>query len=72
MVRKFQHKTQICGEVELCTPCNDEPSTLYAEVNSIHDHLPTSACKVAPQTEIIYTIRNHSKNFSFIIRSYSL
>ena len=54
-------------QVELCTPFNDKPSTLYAEVNSIH--LPTSACKVAPQTEIIYTISNHSKNFTFIIVS---
>ena len=52
-------------QVELCTPFNDKPSTLYAEVNSIY--LPTSACKVAPQTEIIYTISNHSKNFTFII-----
>ena len=39
-------------QVELCTPFNDKPSTAYAEVNSIY--LPTSACKVAPQTEIIY------------------
>ena len=54
-------------QVELCTPLNDKLSTLYAEVNSIH--LPTSACKVAPQTEIIYTISNHSKNFTFIIVS---
>ena len=54
-------------QVELCTPCNDKPSTLYAEVNSIH--LPTSACKVASQTEKIYTISNHSKNFTFIIVS---
>ena len=53
--------------VELCTPFNEELSTLYAEVNSIH--LPTSACKVAPQTEIIYTISNYSKNFTFIIVS---
>ena len=54
-------------QVELCTPFNNKPSTLYAEVNSIH--LPTSACKVAPQTEIIYTISKYSKNFTFIIVS---
>ena len=54
-------------QVELCTPFNDKPSTLYAEVNSIH--LPTSACKVAPQTEIINTISKYSKNFTFIIVS---
>ena len=53
--------------VDLCTPCNDKPSTLYAEVNSIH--LPTSACNIAPQTEVIDTISNHSKNFNFIVVS---
>ena len=54
-------------QVGLCTPFNDKPSTLYAEVNSIH--LPTSTCKVAPQTEIIYTISKYTKNFTFIIVS---
>ena len=54
-------------QVELCTPCNDKPSTLYAEVNSIH--LPTTACKVAPQTEVINTISNYSKNITFTIVS---
>ena len=54
-------------QVELCTPCNDKPSTLYAEVNSIH--LPTTACKVAPQTETINTISNCSKNITFTIVS---
>ena len=42
-------------QVELCTPCYDEPSILYAEVNSIH--LPNLACKVAPHDETnLYTI----------------
>ena len=45
-------------QVYLYTPCNDEPSTLYAEVNSIH--LPDTACKIGPQTEIIKTISNYS------------
>ena len=53
--------------VQLCTPFNNNLSILYAEVNSIH--LPSSACKVAPQTEIIYTISKYSKNFTFIIVS---
>ena len=44
-------------QVELCTPYHDEPLTLYAEINSIH--LPDSACKVAPQTDIINTISNY-------------
>ena len=54
-------------QVELCTPCNDKPSTLYAEVNSIH--LPTTACKVAPKTKIINTISNYSTTITFIIVS---
>ena len=54
-------------QVELCTPCNDEPLTLYAEINSIH--LPDSACKVAPQIDIINTISKYSKTFTFIIVS---
>ena len=53
-------------QLELWTPCNDEPLTLYAEINSIH--LPDSACKVAPQTDI-NTISNYSKKFAFIIVS---
>ena len=51
--------------VELCTPCNDEPSTLYAEINNIH--LPNSACKVAPQAQTINIITNYSKIFNFTI-----
>ena len=54
-------------QVELCTPFNNKSSTLYAEVNSVY--LPTSACKVAPQTEITYTISKQCKNFTFIIIS---
>ena len=53
-------------QVEFCTPCNDEPLTLYAEINSIH--LPDSACKVSPQTDIS-TINKYSKTFSFTIIS---
>ena len=54
-------------QLELCTPFSDKPSTLYVEVNSIY--LPTSACKIAPHTEIIYIISKYSKNFTFIIVS---
>ena len=53
-------------QVELCTPCNDEPSILYAEVNSIH--LPNSACKVAPHGETNF-IYNYAKPANFIIVS---
>ena len=53
-------------QVELCTPCNNEPSILYAEVNSMH--LPYTACKVAPhgETNIIY---NYAKPANFVIVS---
>ena len=54
-------------QVELCTPCDDKPSTLYAEVNSIH--LPASACKVAPQTETTSIISNYSTKVNFTIVS---
>ena len=54
-------------QVELCTPCNDKISTLYAEVNSIH--LPNTACKVAPNTDTVNIISNYSKNVTFTIVS---
>ena len=54
-------------QVDLCTPCNDEPSTLYAEVNSMH--LPDTSCKVGSQTETMKTISNYSKMLSFTIVS---
>ena len=53
-------------QVELCTPCNDELSILYAEVNSIH--LPNSACKVAPHGETNF-IYDYAKPANFIIVS---
>ena len=53
-------------QLELCTPCNDEPSILYAEVSSIH--LPNSTCKVASQTET-NVIHNYSKPANFTIVS---
>ena len=51
--------------IELCTPCNDAPSTLYAEINNIH--LPNSACKVAPPAQITNIITKYSKIFNFTI-----
>ena len=52
-------------QVELCMPCNDKPSTLYAEINNIH--LPNSACKVTPQAQTTNIITNYSKMFNFTI-----
>ena len=53
-------------QVELCTPCDNEPSTLYPEVSGVH--LPNSTCKVASYTEtnIIY---DHSSTVNFTIVS---
>ena len=52
-------------QLDLCTPCNDEPSILYAEVISIH--LPKSICNVASctQTNIIYNYSNPA-NFTIV------
>ena len=52
-------------QVELCMPCNDKPSTLYAEINNIH--LPNSACKVTPQAQTTNIITSYSKIFNFTI-----
>ena len=53
-------------QLELCTPCNDESSIMYAEVSSIH--LPNSTFKVASQTET-NVIHNYSKPANFTIVS---
>ena len=52
-------------QVQLCTPCKDEPSTLYAEINNIH--LPDSACKISPEAQTTNIITNYSKVFNFTI-----
>ena len=58
-------------ETQLCTPCNDQISVLYAEVNSAR--LPNSACKVATQDNKLNTITNYSKpvNFTIVSESFS-
>ena len=57
-------------ETQLFTPCSDEISVVYAEVNSIH--LPNSACKVATQHNKLTTITNFSKPVNFTIVSESI
>ena len=54
-------------QAQLCTPCIDKLSVLYAEVNSIY--LPHSACEVATQNENINTISNYSRQVNFTIIS---
>ena len=54
-------------QVDLCTPCNDQLYTLYAEINNVQ--LPNTTCKVVSQTDKINTISNYSKQVSFNIVS---
>lgn len=51
-------------QVELCTPCNDNSSTLYAEINNVQ--LPNSACEVVPQKD---KISNYYVQVTFTIVS---
>jgi len=52
-------------QVEFCIPNSDKPTVLYVEAHSTQ--LPTSACKIAHQTELIQTVTTHSAIFNFTI-----
>ena len=52
-------------QVDLCVPYNNEDSILYVETQSTQ--LPTSACRIGHQTELVNTITKHSKIFNFTI-----
>ena len=54
-------------QVELCIPCSDNHSILYAETQNTL--LPKSTCKVAHQTELVNVITNNSKIVSYTIVS---
>ena len=54
-------------QVELCMPCSDDNSVLYAETHNTL--LPISACKIAHQTELVDFITNNSKIVSYTIVS---
>ena len=54
-------------QVELCMPCSDNKSVLYAETHNTL--LPQSACKIAHQTELVNFITNNSKIVSYTIVS---
>ena len=58
-------------QVELCVPQTelDEEYILYAE--TLSTSLPSSACKVAQQSELINSIGNHPKTIQFTIVSES-
>ena len=54
-------------QVDLCMPQADKRHSIYAETHAIS--LPSSACKLAHQTEFINSIGNESKTFNFTIIS---
>ena len=54
-------------QVELCIPCSDNYSILYADTHNIL--LPQSACKIAHQSEIVNFITNNSKIVNYTIVS---
>ena len=54
-------------QVELCMPCSDDNSVLYAETHNTL--LPKSACKIAHQTELVNVITNNSKIVNYTIVS---
>ena len=54
-------------QVELCTPCSDKDSILYAETNNVQ--LPKSACKIAHQTELVNFVTNNSTMVTYTIVS---
>ena len=53
--------------VDLCIPQTDKDYIIYAE--TLAATLPSSACKLAHQTEFINSIGNESKTFNFTIIS---
>ena len=57
-------------QVDLCIPQEDDrDSIVYVETHA--NSLPSSACKIAHQTELINIIDNYSKTFNFTIISES-
>ena len=54
-------------QVELCMPCSDDNSVLYAETQNTL--LPISACKVAHQNELVNFITNNSRKVNYTIVS---
>ena len=55
-------------QTNLCNMCSsDDSSVLYAEVHDIN--LPTTACKIAHQSQLINVIGNHSNTVNYTIIS---
>ena len=54
-------------QVELFTPCSENTSVIFAETHN--NLLPSTACKIAHQTELLNTINNHSGTLNYTIVS---
>ena len=54
-------------QVELCVPCSGEDATLHVETH--HRSLPTSACKIAHQNQLINFLTPHTSILNFTIVS---
>ena len=52
-------------QVDLCVPNGDEHSILYVETHNTE--LPTSACKIAHQTELLQSVGKYTKTFNFTV-----
>ena len=53
--------------VTLFTPCCGNTSVVFAETHN--KLLPSTACKIAHQTELLYSINNYSRTITFTIVS---
>ena len=54
-------------QVTLFTPCSDSTSVVFAETHN--KLLPSTACKIAHQTELLYSINNYSRIITYTIVS---
>ena len=54
-------------QVELCVPCSSKDATLHVETH--HRSLPTSACKIAHQNQLINFLTPHTSILNFTIVS---
>ena len=54
-------------QVELCVPCSGKDATLHIETH--HRFLPTSACKIAHQNQLINFLASHTRILNFTIVS---
>ena len=54
-------------QIKLFTPCSDSTSIVFAETHN--ELLPSTACKIAHQTELLYSINNYSRMITYTIVS---